>query len=44
MDMADHAEPFIEEDFNESMHVEWAKVQAWAARWSEELLIVEEEM
>ena len=34
----------IEEDFNESMHVEWAKVKAQAAHWSEELLIVEEEM
>ena len=34
----------IEEDFNDSMHVEWAKAQAWAARWNEELLIVQEEM
>ena len=34
----------MEEDFNDSMHVEWAKAQAQAARWSEELLIVQEEM
>jgi len=34
----------IEEDFNDSMRVEWAKAQARAARWSEELLIVQEEM
>jgi hypothetical protein len=34
----------IEEDFNESMRVEWAKVMARAARWNEELLIVQEEI
>jgi hypothetical protein len=34
----------IEEDFNDSMRVEWAKVMARAARWKEELLIVQEEM
>ena len=34
----------VEEDFNDSMRVEWAKAQARAARWSEELLIVQEEM
>jgi hypothetical protein len=34
----------VEEDFNDSMRVEWAKVMARAARWNEELLIVQEEM
>jgi len=34
----------VEEDFNDSMRVEWAKVQARAARWHEELLIVQEEI
>lgn len=34
----------VEEDFNDSMRVEWAKAQARAARWGEELLIVQEEM
>ena len=34
----------LEEDFNESMRVEWAKVMARAARWKEELLIVQEEI
>jgi hypothetical protein len=30
----------VEEDFNDSMQVEWVKVKARAARWNEELLIV----
>lgn len=34
----------IEEDFNDSMRVEWVKAQARVERWSEELLIVQEEM
>jgi hypothetical protein len=34
----------VEEDFNDSMRVEWAKVTARAARWNEELLIVQEEI
>jgi hypothetical protein len=34
----------VEEDFNDSMRVEWAKVMARAARWNEELLIVQEEI
>jgi hypothetical protein len=34
----------VEEDFNHSMRVEWAKVMARAARWNEELLIVQEEI
>lgn len=34
----------VEEDFNDSMWVEWAKVMARPARWKEELLIVQEEM
>jgi hypothetical protein len=34
----------LEEDFNDSMRVEWAKVMARAARWNEELLIVLEEI
>ena len=34
----------LEEDFNDSMRVEWAKVQARAARWHEELLIIQEEI
>ena len=34
----------IEEDFNDNMRVQWAKVMARAARWKEELLIVQEEI
>jgi hypothetical protein len=34
----------VEEEFNESMRVEWAKTRARKARWTEELLILEEEM
>jgi len=34
----------IEEDFNDSMRVEWAKARARAECWREELLIVQEEM
>jgi hypothetical protein len=34
----------VEEDFNDSMRVEWAKVKARAARWNEEFLIVQEEI
>ena len=33
-----------EEDFNESMRIEWAKARARMMRWKEELLIVQEEM
>jgi len=33
-----------EEEFNESMRVEWAKTKARMTRWKEELLIVQEEM
>lgn len=33
-----------EEEFNESMRVEWAKVRACKMRWKEELLLVQEEM
>ncbi|KAJ3511895.1 hypothetical protein NLJ89_g3832 [Agrocybe chaxingu] len=33
-----------EEELNEGMRVEWAKGQARAERWEEELLIVQEEM
>jgi hypothetical protein len=34
----------VEEDFNDNMRVEWAKVKARAARWNEESLIVQEEL
>lgn len=34
----------VEEDFNDSMWVEWAKVMARAAHWREELIIVQEEI
>lgn len=34
----------IEEEFNDSMRVEWAKARAWKIRWQEELLLVKEEM
>lgn len=33
-----------EEEFNESMRVEWAKARASKMRWNEELLLVQEEM
>ena len=33
-----------EEEFNESMRVEWAKTRARKTRWTEELLILQEEM
>ena len=33
-----------EEDFNNSMRIEWAKARARMMRWKEELLIVQEEM
>lgn len=33
-----------EDEFNESMRVEWAKARARMMRWREELLIVQEEM
>ena len=33
-----------DEEFNDSMRVEWAKLRAWMMRWKEELLIVQEEM
>lgn len=33
-----------EDEFNESMQIEWAKARASMMRWKEELLIVEEEM
>ena len=33
-----------EEEVNESMQVEWAKMRAHVSRWSEELLLVQEEM
>ena len=33
-----------EEQFNESMRVEWAKSQARVKRWEEEVLIIQEEM
>jgi hypothetical protein len=34
----------VEEEFNDSMRVEWAKARARMSRWQEELLIVQEEM
>ena len=33
-----------EEEFNESMRVEWAKARARKARWTEEVMILQEEM
>jgi hypothetical protein len=33
-----------EEEFNESMRVEWAKARGCKMRWKEELLLVQEEM
>ena len=33
-----------EEEFNDSICVEWAKVKAHMLRWKEELLIVQKEM
>ena len=40
-----NAETIIGEDeFNESMRVEWSKVRARMWRWNEELLILQEEM
>ena len=33
-----------EEEFNDHMHVEWAKVRAHMMQWKEELLLVKEEM
>jgi hypothetical protein len=33
-----------EEEFNESMRVEWAKTRARKARWTEEVMILQEEM
>ena len=33
-----------DEEFNDSMHVEWAKSRARMMRWEEELLLVQEEM
>lgn len=33
-----------EDEFNESMHVEWAKARARMMRWKEELMLVQEEM
>ena len=34
----------VEEEFKDSMQVEWAKVRAQMIRWQEELLLVQEEM
>lgn len=34
----------VEEEFNDSMRVEWAKARARMIRWREELLLVQEEM
>ena len=34
----------VEEEFNDSMRVEWAKARARKIRWQEELLLVKEEM
>ena len=34
----------VEEEFNDSMQVEWAKARARMIRWQEELLLVQEEM
>ncbi|KIJ99026.1 hypothetical protein K443DRAFT_8698 [Laccaria amethystina LaAM-08-1] len=34
----------VEEEFNDSMRVEWAKAKARMIRWEEELLLVQEEM
>ena len=33
-----------EDEFNQSMHVEWAKARAHKMRWKEELMLIEEEM
>ena len=39
-----HVSESSEEEFNESMRVEWAKARACKMRWKEELLLVQEEM
>ena len=33
-----------EDEFKETMHVEWSKARARMRQWSEELLIIQEEM
>ncbi|KIJ92462.1 hypothetical protein K443DRAFT_13589 [Laccaria amethystina LaAM-08-1] len=33
-----------EEEFNDTMHAEWAQTRARKSRWNEELLIIQEEM
>ena len=33
-----------EENFDDSMRVEWAKTKAWCTRWEEEVVLIEEEM
>lgn len=35
---------FSKKEFNDSMHVEWAKARARMRRWDEQLLLVQEEM
>ena len=49
--LAQHANPLNcseleigEDEFNESMRVEWAKARARMMRWKEELLLIQEEM
>ena len=33
-----------EAEFNQSMHVEWAKARVHMMRWKEELMLIQEEM
>jgi hypothetical protein len=39
-----HTEVEMDEEFNDSMRIEWANARARMSRWQEELLIVQEEM
>ena len=40
----EHGDDQTEEEFNDGMRAEWAQMRACKCRWSEEFLIVEEEM
>ena len=40
----EHGDDQTEEEFNDSMWAEWAQMRARKCRWSEEFLIVQEEM
>ena len=33
-----------EDEFNQCMHMEWAKARAHKMRWKEELMLIQEEM